>query len=134
MYAFDSTLIDLCLSVFWWAEFRNAKGALKIHTLYYIRTLIPCFIHITDGATHDVQGLDVLTYEANGFFILDRGYVDFQKLYHIHQQKAFFVTRAKDNFKFTRINAGVPDKKAGVTCDQRVKPKGLIQARIIPRV
>ena len=132
VYAFDSTLIDLCLSVFWWAEFRKAKAAVKIHTLYDIRTSIPCFIHITDGATHDVHGLDVLTYEANGFYILDRGYVDFQRLYNINQQKAFFVTRAKDNFKFTRLNAGVPDKKAGVTCDQCVKPKGFYTSKHYP--
>jgi hypothetical protein len=132
VYAFDSTLIDLCLNVFWWAEFRKAKAAVKIHTLYDIRTSIPCFIHITDGATHDVHGLDVLTYEANGFYILDRGYVDFHRLYNINQQKAFFVTRAKDNFKFTRLNAGVPDKKAGVTCDQCVKPKGFYTSKHYP--
>jgi hypothetical protein len=132
VYAFDSTLIDLCLNVFWWAEFRKAKAAVKVHTLYDIRTSIPCFIHITDGATHDVHGLDVLTYEANGFYILDRGYVDFQRLYNIHQQKAFFVTRAKDNFQFTRLNAGVPDKKAGVTCDQCVKPKGFYTSKHYP--
>jgi len=133
VYAFDSTLIDLCLNIFWWAEFRKAKAAVKVHTLYDIRTSIPCFIHITDGATHDVHGLDVLTYEANGFYILDRGYVDFKRLYNINQQKAFFVTRAKDNFKFIRLSAGVvPDKKAGVTCDQCVNPKGFYTSKHYP--
>jgi IS4 transposase len=100
--------------------------------LYDIRTSIPCFIHITDGATHDVHGLDVLTYDASGFYILDRGYLDFQRLYDIHQQKAFFVTRAKDSFKYTRLNAGVPDKTAGVTCDQCVKPKGFYTSKHYP--
>lgn len=132
VYAFDSTMIDLCLSVFWWAEFRKAKAAVKIHTLYDIRTSIPCFIHITDGATHDVHGLDVLTYEAQGFYVLDRGYVDFARLYNIQQQKAYFVTRAKDNFRFIRISAGKPDKKAGVTCDQCVKAKGFYSNKHYP--
>lgn len=85
VYAFDSTLIDLCLSVFWWAEFRTTKAAVKIHTLIDVKTSIPCFVHITDGATHDVHGLDVLKYETGGFYVLDRGYVDFKRLFKINQ-------------------------------------------------
>ena len=132
VYAFDSTMIDLCLSVFWWAEFRKTKAAVKVHTLYDIRTSIPCFIHITAGSIHDVNGLDVLTYEANGFYILDRAYVDFLRLYIIHQHKAFFVTRAKNNFRFIRVSAGKPDKKSGITCDQCVRPKGFYTSQHYP--
>ena len=100
VYAFDSTVIDLCLSVFWWAEFRTTKAAVKIHTLLDVKTSIPCFVHITNGATHDVHGLDVLKYETGGFYVLDRGYVDFERLFKINLCGAYFVTRAKDNLNF----------------------------------
>jgi len=132
VYAFDSTLIDLCLSVFWWAEFRKTKAAVKVHTLFDIRTSIPTFIHITAGATHDVNGLDALTYEPTGIYILDRGYVDFLRLYNIHRHDAFFVTRAKDNFKFKRICSNKPNKKLGVICDQTVKPLGFYTKKHYP--
>ncbi len=98
VYAFDSTTIDLCLNVFWWASFRKAKGAIKIHTLYDVKTSIPAFVHITEGNVHDVNALDVLTYEADGFYIMDKAYVDFKRLFTINLSKAFYVTRAKDNF------------------------------------
>jgi hypothetical protein len=132
VYAFDSTTIDLCLNVFWWATFRTTKGAIKIHTLFDVKTAIPSFIHITEGSTHDVNALDVLTYEAGGFYIMDKAYVDFRRLYIIHQSKAYFVTRAKDNFNFKRICSSKPDKLNGIICDQTVKLKGYKSLKSYP--
>lgn len=132
IYAFDSTLIDLCLNVFWWAEFRTSKAAIKMHTLYDVRTSIPCFVHITEGAVHDINGLDLLCYEPKGFYILDRGYLDFMRLYSIHIDHAYFVTRAKDNFKFNRITARKADKTKGIICDQEVTPKGFYSSKYYP--
>ena len=95
VYALDATVIDLCLSVFWWATFRKAKAAIKLHTLFDIKTSIPVFVHVTPASVHDVNGLDELTYEKDGYYIMDRGYIDFERFYIIDQQHAFFVTRAK---------------------------------------
>jgi hypothetical protein len=134
VYAFDSTTIDLCLSVFWWAEFRTAKAAVKLHTLYDVKTSIPSFVHITDGATHDVKGLDALRYESGGFYILDRAYVDFKRLYRIHKKGAYFVTRAKENLQFIRVGANKSRKTKGVICDQIIELKGFILPRIIQKV
>lgn len=103
VYAFDATVIDLCLNVFWWATFRRAKGAIKLHTLYDVKTSIPSFVHITAGDVHDVNGLDALTYEVGAYYILDRAYVDYERLYTIHKHQAFFVTRTKKNTQLTRI-------------------------------
>ncbi len=125
VYAFDASVIDLCLNVFWWAKFRKNKGAIKLHTLYDIKTSIPTFIHITTGSVHDVHGLDALVYEQDGYYILDRGYVDFKRLYIIHQQKAFFVTRAKDNTQLKRVYSSKVDKTTGILCDQKVKLTGI---------
>ena len=134
VYAFDSTTIDLCLNVFWWAGFRKAKGAIKIHTLYDVKTSIPAFVHITEGKVHDVNALDVLTYEADGFYIMDKAYVDFKRLFTIHLSKAFFVTRAKENFTFKRINSAKPDKTNGIICDQTVKLKGVKSSTYYPAI
>jgi hypothetical protein len=120
VYAFDSSVIDLCLNVFWWAKFRKAKGAVKLHTLFDIKTNIPCFIHITEASVHDVNVLDELEYEKDSFYVLDRGYVDFKRLYRIHQANAYFVTRAKDNFKFKWHKSRKSNRKKGVMCDQLV--------------
>jgi Domain of unknown function (DUF4372)/Transposase DDE domain len=120
VYAFDSTLIDLCLKVFWWAEFRAAKAAIKIHTLIDVKTSIPCFVHITDGATHDVNGLDVLKYENGGFYVLDRGYLDFKRLLNINTQGAFFITRSRNKLAFDRIASRKVKKKNGILCDQTI--------------
>ncbi|MDQ6904989.1 MAG: IS4 family transposase [Bacteroidota bacterium] len=132
VYAFDSTTIDLCLNVFWWATFRSAKGAVKLHTLYDIKTAIPSFIHITPGSVHDVNALDVLLYEAGSYYIMDRGYVDFSRLYFIHQWKAFFVTRAKDNFKFKRLYSAPTDKSKGIKCDQTIMLQGYYSLKSYP--
>lgn len=102
VYAFDATTIDLCLSMYPWAPFRRAKGAIKLHTLLDLRGAIPSFISITDGKTHEVNVLDDLIIEPGAFYLLDRGYLDYKRLYAIHQSQAFFVTRAKSNTKFQR--------------------------------
>lgn len=120
VYAIDTTTIDLCLSVFWWAKFRKHKAAIKLHTQLDIKMEIPCFIHITDGKTHEVNVLDIILYEAGGFYIMDRGFVDYQRLFHIHQSQAYFVTRAKTNMNFRRIYSAKVDKTKGVLCDQTI--------------
>ena len=119
VYAFDATTIDLCLSVFAWAPFRSTKAAIKLHTLLDLRGNIPSFIHITDGKTHEVNTLDELEFEPGAFYLLDRGYLDFARLYVIHESKAFFVTRAKSNTKFKRRYSHPVDRvNTNVLCDQ----------------
>jgi hypothetical protein len=119
VYAFDATTIDLCLSVFPWAPFRQAKAAVRLHTLLDLRGNIPTFIHITDGKTHEVNTLDELIIESGAFYLLDRGYLDFKRLFVIHQANAFFVTRAKSNTKFKRRYSNPVDKiTTNIVCDQ----------------
>ena len=119
VYAFDATTIDLCLSVYPWAPFRTAKAAIKLHTLLDLRGAIPSFIHITDGKTHEVNTLDELIIEPGAFYLLDRGYLDFKRLFAIHQAQAFFVTRAKRNTKFKRRYSQPVDREStNVLCDQ----------------
>ena len=118
VYALDSTTIDLCLSVFWWAEFRKHKGGIKLHTLYDVKTFIPGFLHISTASVHDVNILDIIPYETGSFYIVDKAYIDFDRLHKLHAQGAFFVTRAKDNMRFRRIYSGKIDKKTGVQYDQ----------------
>jgi hypothetical protein len=118
VYALDSTTIDLCLSVFWWAEFRKHKGGIKLHTLYDIKTSIPSFLHISKASVHDVNILDIIPYEAGSFYVMDKGYIDFCRLFKIHSQGSFFVTRAKDNLRFKRMYSKAVDKTTGVQSDQ----------------
>ena len=119
VYAFDSTTIDLCLSVYPWAPFRSTKAAIKLHTLLDLHGAIPTFIHITDGKTHDVNILDNLIIEPGAYYLLDRGYLDFGRLFAIHQAQAFFVTRAKRNTKFQRRYSQPVDRiNTNVLCDQ----------------
>jgi hypothetical protein len=118
VYAFDSSTIDLCLSVFWWAEFRKHKGGIKLHTLYDVKTSIPSLVLITSAKVHDVNMLDELTYEAGSFYIMDKGYIDFTRLYKLNCSKAYFVTRAKDNMQFRRIYSNKVDKTTGLIYDQ----------------
>jgi hypothetical protein len=120
VYALDASTIDLCLSLFPWARFRETKGAIKLHTLINLRGNIPEFIHISDGKMHDVKVLDILIPEAGSFYIMDRGYIDFARLYKLHQASAFFVTRAKSNFTFRRLYSNQVDKSTGLRCDQTV--------------
>jgi len=121
IYALDASTIDLCLASFPWAKFRKTKGAIKLHTLLDLRGSIPTFIHISDGKLHDVNALDLLIIEAGAFYIMDRGYLDFLRLYQITQALAFFVTRAKSNFAFQRIYSHSVDKSSGILCDQTIK-------------
>jgi transposase len=120
VYALDSTTIDLCLALFPWARFRKNKGAIKLHTLLDLRGPIPSFINITDGKIADVNVLDILIFEAGSFYIMDRGYIDFKRLYALHQALAFFVTRAKSNIKYRRLYSRPVDKSTGLRCDQTI--------------
>jgi hypothetical protein len=124
VYAFDSTTIDLCLSVFPWAKFRKTKAAVKLHTLLDLRGNIPVVISITNGKTHDVNALDDLVFEPGAIYIFDKAYVDFARLYRIHQSLAFFVTRAKSNFAFKRLYSQPVDKSTGVRVDQIIMVTG----------
>ena len=119
VYAFDATTIDLCLSVYPWAPFRSAKAAIKLHTLLDLRGAIPSFIHITDGKTHEVNILDELIIEPGAYYLLDRGYLDFSRLFAIHQAQAFFLTRTKSNTKFKRRYSHPVDRAStDILCDQ----------------
>ena len=124
VYALDSTTIDLCLSMFPWANFRTAKAAVKLHTLLDIRGAIPSFIHISDGKLHDVNVLDMLMLEAGAFYVMDRAYLDFQRLYTVHQAGSFFVTRAKSNLDARRVYSAPVDRRTGVVCDQLIVLNG----------
>jgi hypothetical protein len=123
VYALDSTTIDLCLALFPWAEFRKRKGAIKLHTLLDLRGSIPTVIVITHGKVHDVNILDQIAIEPGAFYVMDRGYVDFARLHRIHEWGAFFLIRAKTNFRFKRIYSQKTDKSTGVQCDQIVVPE-----------
>lgn len=103
VYTLDSTTIDLCLNVFWWAKFHKHKAAIKLHTLLDVKCEIPCFIDIIAAATHDVKVLDIMDFEPNAFYVMDKGYIDFKRLYSLHQAGATFVIRAKANLAFRRI-------------------------------
>ena len=120
VYALDSTTIDLCLSLFPWAKFRKHKGAIKLHTLMDLRGSIPSFIKITDGKVHDINVLDDIIPEPGSFYVMDRGYLDFARLYNITLCLAFFVTRSKTNLKFRRIYSHLIDKSLGLICDQTI--------------
>ena len=132
VYALDSSTIDLCLSLFDWAPFRSTKAAIKLHTLLDLRGAIPTFIHISDGKLHDVNVLDMLTFEAGAFYVMDRGYVDFERLYAMHQSGAFFVTRAKAGMDARRVYSAATDRATGVICDQRVMLGGHYSAKKYP--
>ena len=132
VYALDSTTIDLCLSLFDWAPFRATKAAIKLHTLLDLRGAIPAFIHISDGKLHDVNVLDILPVEAGAFYVMDRGYVDFERLYAIHQAGAFFVTRAKVGMDARRVYSAPRDRTSGVICDQRIMLNGYYSAKKYP--
>ncbi len=121
IYALDSTTVDLCLEVFWWAKFRKHKAAVKLHTLFDVRCQIPCFVHIKDGLWHDVNVLDILAFEREAFYVMDRGYLDWARLGQIHQAGAFFVIRAKKNLAFMRVYSRRVDKSTGLRCDQTIR-------------
>ena len=132
VYAFDSTTIDLCLSVFWWAKFRKAKGGIKLHTLYDVTTQIPAFVHITPATVNDVNAMDYLVYEPCAYYIFDRGYVDFKRLHRITLHSAFFVIRGKINLKFKRMYSRKVNKSNGVIYDQVGKLTGFYVSQDYP--
>jgi Domain of unknown function (DUF4372)/Transposase DDE domain len=123
VYAIDATIIDLCLNVFWWGTFKQNKAAIKIHAMLDVKTSVPTFAFITEGIVHEVTGLGLFPIEKGSYYILDRGYIDFERLYNIHKSGGFFVMRAKINLKFIRVSSQKVDKIMGIKCDQRIKIK-----------
>ena len=132
VYALDSTTIDLCLSVFPWALFRSTKAAVKMHTLLDLRGAIPSFIHISKGKLHDVHALDLLIPEAGAIYVMDRAYVDFERLHVLHLSGSFFVTRAKSNMDFHRLYSAPTDRSNGVICDQTIALDGFYSQQHYP--
>jgi hypothetical protein len=132
VYALDATTIDLCLSLFPWAPFRSTKAAIKLHTLLDLRGNIPAFIHISDGKTHEVNILDMLCFEAGAFYVMDRGYLDFSRLFALHQTGAFFITRAKRNMDARRVYSMPADRSSGIICDQRITLNGFYISQDYP--
>ncbi len=131
-YVIDSTTIDLCLALFPWARFRRHKAAVKLHTLLDLRGSIPCIVRVTDGKTHDLNFLDSLVFEPGAFYIMDRGYVDFERLYRIHQARAFFVIRSKSNLAYRRLSYCDVDKSTGLRSDQIIQLTGPLTSQLYP--
>jgi hypothetical protein len=132
VYALDSTTIDLCLSLFPWAHFRTKKAAVKLHTLLNLRGNIPSFLHISEGIVHDVNILDTVVPEPGSVYVMDRAYVDFERLYNLTQMFAYFVTRAKSNLQFKRLYSHVVDKTLGTICDQTIQLTGFYSSQNYP--
>jgi len=132
VYAFDASTIDLCLSVFPWAKFRQRKGAIKLHTLMDLRGSIPTLIFITHGKIHEVNLLDELLFEPGAIYLFDRGYLDFARLYKIHQAPASFIIRAKRNFRFDRLSSQPTDKAKGIQADQIIQLHGFYSRKDYP--
>lgn len=132
IYALDATTIDLCLSLFPWAKFRKNKGAVKLHTLLDIQGSIPVFIEITSGLVHDVNILDVLIPEPGSFYVMDRAYLDFERLYRIKENLGYFIIRAKKNMKFQRTESRKVDKATGLRCDQIIRLSGFNTRKCYP--
>tara|TARA_Y100000310_G_C20586324_1_gene765577 strand:+ start:147 stop:1316 length:1170 start_codon:yes stop_codon:yes gene_type:complete len=132
VYALDSTTIDLCLSLFPWAQFRKRKSAIKLHTLLDLKGLIPCFIRITPGSVHDLNVLDQLIPEPGSIYVMDRGYIDFKRLYLLKEQLAFFVLRSKNHLAFRRLYSNKVDKTTGLKCDQIILLTGPLSSQLYP--
>ena len=132
VYALDATNIDLCLSLFLWAPFRSSKAAIRLRTLLDLRGNIPAFIHITDGKIHEVNVLDTLPFEAGAFYVMDRGYLDFNRLFRLHQSGAFFVTRAKRGMNAHRVYSIKVERSTGIICDQRISLDGFYISQDYP--
>ena len=132
VFAIDATVIDVCLSAFSWAKFRSTKGGIKVHVQLDLKTAIPEFIQITPASIHEVNVLDNIVFQPDSFYVVDRGYTDFSRLYSIHKAKAFFITRAKDNLNFSRVSSVSPKKLAGVLCDQTIRLNGFYALKDFP--
>lgn len=133
IYAFDSTTIDLCLGVFWWARFRKAKGGIKLHVLFDVNTQIPTFVHFSEAGLHDVNAMDLIPYEAFAYYIFDKAYIDFERLFKIDSLKSYFVVRGKSNLRFKRMYSNKIDKTTGVRCDQIGKLEGFYTSKAYPK-
>ena len=133
IYAFDASIIDLCLNIFWWATYKKTKAAIKLHTLIDVATNIPVIMHITKGSVHDVHGMDILDYESGNYYVFDRGYIDFKRLFKINIKEAFFVIRAKKNLKFRRIYSMICQKDKDVKCDQTIRLTGFYVSKWYPK-
>ena len=132
IYALDATTIDLCLALFPWATFRRRKGGIKLHTLLDLQGNIPTFVEITPGSVHEINILDNLVFEAGSFYIMDRSYIDFERLHQLHQHHAFFVIRAKSNMQFKRIYSQEVDRSTGLRCDQTIALTGFYTSKSYP--
>ena len=132
VFAIDATTIDLCLSTFHWATFRSTKAGIKLQTQLDLKTAIPEFIHFSTASVHDVNALDFITFEANSFYVMDRGYVDYKRLYKVHQSAAFYITRAKDNMNSRRVKSNPSERMNGVLCDQYVLLNNYYAAKDYP--
>ena len=129
VFAIDATVIDVCLSAFSWAKFRSTKGGVKVHVQLDLKTAIPEFIQITTASIHEVNILDNIIFQPDSFYVLDRGYTAFDKMYNIHKAKAFFIICAKDNLNFSRISSAPTKKLSGVLCDQTIRLNGHTKIR-----
>jgi hypothetical protein len=132
VYAIDSTTIDLCLHNFWWAPFRKTKAAIKLHTQFDVKTEIPTFVQLSDGATHDINILDSIEFEKDAFYVMDKAYISFKRLYKIHKAEAYFVTRAQDNQDYRRLYSQQVDKSIGVMCDQIIRLNNFYPSKDYP--
>ena len=132
IFALDSTVVDLCLSIFWWARFRTTKAAVKINTLLDLKTSIPEFIHISDGATHDVKTLDLVHIPPGSYLVMDKAYVDFKRLWKLNQNNVTFIIRAKDNMDYKVIGRRVVNKTTGIICDQTIILQGIKTSKYYP--
>lgn len=132
VFALDSTTIDLCLEVFWWASFRKTKSAIKVHTLLDLKTSIPDFVFISEGRLHDVNVLDIIEIKKGGYYIMDKAYVDFSRLFRITEEKAFFVVRAKENMQYKTTARRKPDRKSGIISDQDIELTGFYSQQNYP--
>ncbi len=132
VYALDSTTVDLCLEVFWWATFHRKKAAIKLHTLLDLKTSIPEFIFISEGDVHDINALDLINVKKGSYYVMDKAYIDFQRLFQIPQEKAYFVVRAKENLQFKRMGSRPADKKQRIVCDQDIQLTGFYSHRYYP--
>jgi hypothetical protein len=132
VFALDSTTVDLCLEVFLWAPFRSTKAAIKIHTLLDLKTSIPEFIFISEGNVHDVNAMDLIPLQKGSYYVMDKAYVDFARLYNFNKERSYFVVRAKDNMQFKRIDSRTPQKQFGIICDQDILLTGINSRKRYP--
>ena len=132
VFAIDATVIDVCLSAFSWAKFRKTKGGVKVHVQLDLKTAIPEFIQITSASVHEVNILDNIIFQPDSFYVVDRGYTDFDRLYKVHKANAFFIIRAKDNLNFSRVSSVPTNRKTGVLCDQTIRLNGFYALKDFP--